>query len=734
MRSRSIARGALLVALAGAASGQNFPFQLLLTQNGRSFPLSNGGPINFFANIGQSEIVQVTATYSGTGRAAVAEQPSLTGSPAFTATLTQTPPLTVGPGGNIGASIKFAPTAATQTNAQFRLNITETIPPAPDSFIPTVVLHSILLSLSGTAPSFIFSYALQTDGNSIPVDPNGTIAFPPSPVGAVAIATLAVTNRGSGSGLVTGISLVSGSAYRLSGLPLLPATIQPNQSVTAQIQYRPTAGASDAGQIRVTIDGESPVTLNLSGSGSSAALVYQSLQTSPPTAIAPGETLTVGGTNVGQNSSVVVRVVNNGNADGTVSAIAVSGAGYTLTNVPTFPKLLAPGTSFTFNVVFTPATPGTLTGTLTINTDTINLSGVGLGSQLTFSYVAAGTVVTLPATNPSVIFSPLQITQSADVSFTLKNTGTVGTTLSNIGVVQLPTPFTVLDLPGLPANLAPDASLTFRIRFTPFTLGFTNGTLQVDATTIALVGSGTRPPALPAYTINGPTGNVPAGSQQSIGLTLASPYPVTIAGSLTANIAGTLPIDPAVQFATGGRTIQFTIPANTTQALFVGQGSRIGLQTGTVASTLTLTPSFTTDQGGVTLNPDPLPVLQLTVAPAAPVISAVALSNPSATSLLIRVTGFSTTRTLTNFNIRFTPAQSVQMPNSQFTFDLGTVAAAWYRSTSSQTFGSQFSITVQFNFQGLPAAAPSLGASISSVAVTLANEQGTSSPIESKIP
>ena len=70
---------------------------------------------------------------------------------------------------------------------------------------------------------------------------------------------------------------------------------------------------------------------------------------------------------------------------------------------------------------------------------------------------------------------------------------------------------------------------------------------------------------------------------------------------LTLTTSGNFGTDPAVQFSTGSaagnRTVDFVIPAGSTSANFAGQGSQILLQTGTVAETVTLTPSFATTAG-----------------------------------------------------------------------------------------------------------------------------------------
>lgn len=165
--------------------------------------------------------------------------------------------------------------------------------------------------------------------------------------------------------------------------------------------------------------------------------------------------------------------------------------------------------------------------------------------------------MTLSSTNNSVIFSPVTITQSAQLSSDVKNIGTLAATLSNIGVGQKRKPL-LANGTAFPAR-KPGADFQVVVTFTQVALGFSNGTLVLDNASIGLVGSGTQPPPLPSYTISSPSATTAAASQPTVSLTLANPYPVAIAGTLTLNIAGSLPAEPSVQFATGGRTIAFTI-------------------------------------------------------------------------------------------------------------------------------------------------------------------------------
>jgi hypothetical protein len=718
----------LLTALATFASAQTFQFQLLATQGNNATLIQNNAQLTLTSAIGQSQSIQIKASYSGTGQVLIPTQPLIIGSTAFTATIPAAP-VTLAPGGSVLINIQFLPATAAQSTAQMSLLFVETVPATVAGGSPTTNTSAINLSLTGTAPSFILSYALQSDQNNVALQPGGTIVFPATPVGTTAQAAFDITNVGSGAGAVTGIS-ITGSAFSLTGLPLFPQVVASGLTLPATILYKPTAVASDTGQLQVTFATGSPVTINLQGSGSSASLTYQVLQGSTATTIAPGGTVPLPNTNVGQTSSVVIRILNTGNASGTVSSINVSGQGYSLTNQPVLPQTLAPNGSLTFTLNFTPTQPGTAQGSLFINSDTLILAGVGLGPQLTFSYVSGGTTIPVSSTGPSVVFSPVMVSQSSTVSFTVKNTGTVTATIANIGIGQAGSPFSLTGLPPLPVTISPNASSSFTITFTPTAVGFVNGTLMLDTTSVALIGSGTAPPALPFYAIGGASGTVAPGTQANITLTLASSYPLALSGVLTAAVSGNLPADPSVLFANGALTVPFVIPANSTSAIFGNQGTQIGLQTGTVADTITLTPSFGTQSGDVDLTPDSPTTLQLTVAPAAPTLIAIQLSGATANSLTISVTGFTTTRTLTSWNVQFTTAPGYKMPVTQYTVNVQPISTVWFDSTASHAFGGQFVLSIPFTFQGTVPTGQTVLSSIASVAVTVANGIGTSAPIQ----
>lgn len=716
----------LVLAAIAAAAGQQIPFQLRVTQGKNTVAIQNGGQFTFNGSIGQTQTARMTATYSGAGQVTISQPPVVLGSTAFEVEVAGSLPVTLSTDGSLSVNVRFTPTTVAQSNAQLSLPFTETV----SGNSPTQNL--ITLSFVGTASSFAISYALQADQNVVPLQAGGTIALPTTLVDTTAQAALNLTNTGSGTGIVTGIS-ITGSAFRLSGLPLFPVAVPTLQNLQVLLRFQPTRVGSETGEIQITFDVDPPVIFHLEGSGSSPAFVYQILGTDFPPTLVTGGTVPVPDTNVGQTSSIVLRVLNSGSATGTITSISLAGQAFQLSNLPVLPRTLAPDASITFTVTFAPAQPGALSGSVLINSDVLNLKGTGLAPRLEFSYLAGGSPVTLSSDNNSVVFSPVMISQSSQLKFTVRNTGTLAAVISNIGVGQTTGLFMVSGLPPLPVSLDPGSDLQLTIRFTPTVLGFSNGTLQIDTANIGLVGSGTQPPPLPDYVIAGPIGNAAPRSQPGIGLTLADAYPVAIAGTLTLAVSGNLPADPAIQFATGGRTVAFVIPANSTRAVFGSQGTEVGLQTGTVASTVTLTPSFATQAGNVDLTPSSPSVLQFAVAPAAPTLTALQLTNQTGSGVSIVVTGFSTNRTLTAWNIQFATVPGVKMAVSQFAIDVRQIATVWFQSNASETFGGQFAITVPFVFDGTASAGQSLAGSIASVTVSMNNELGSSNSIQVKL-
>lgn len=204
-----------------------------------------------------------------------------------------------------------------------------------------------------------------------------------------------------------------------------------------------------------------------------------------------------------------------------------------------------------------------------------------------------------------------------------------------------------------------------------------------------------------------------AATQPAATVSLSGAYPLTITGSmvLTFTPAGGGAQAFDAKFANGGTTTTFTItPATPTAS--------VPVMIGTVAGIIKITTSAT-DSAGNSLSPV---TTTMTVNPTVPVITKVTFGAVTNGTFTISVTGRSTPRDMTSALFHFALPTTTQPSTLDVTVPLSTAFAAWYGSSSSTTFGSTFTATVQFSFTGPP------GSTIpfTAVTVTMTNSVGNS--------
>ncbi len=730
---------------AGVASAQTIDFQLLaIPVSGNPATVPNGQTIALAApNVGAQTQVTIVATYTGSTSATIPMPPQVLGSTEIKVTepSTESFPLVLMPSQKLTFTVTYTAANANQVSAQVTVPFTEQATPPASGTISS----AIDLIFIGEAPLFTLSYFITpTNGsnpNILPIAPGGTITFPPTQLNTTATGGLEISNVGSGPGQVTGVALLSGAPhFQLAGVPLItptvPATLTPGTNTATLaigILYTPSAVETDTGQIQITYQDGTTALINLVGNGATSSYSYSYLSGTTSTPVLPGGTITfqtVPVTTTGTTpatSKVIVTVTNKGNGNGTINSINTTGP-FTVSGLLATPPVLKPGDSESFTVTYTPTAVGPQTGALQVGNDMFTLSGTGGGTLLAFSYSSNGSTIQITGNN-GVVFPSIAVGKTENVTFTVMNSGTVATTITLVTASPTP-PFSVPVLP--PANLAAGQSTSFPITFAPNTVGPVTGALSVNGVAVSLFGGGSAPPALPSYTLTGPSGTVSPASQENVSLTLASSYPVDIHGVLTLTTSGNFGTDPAVQFSSGSRTVNFVIPAGSASANFAGQGSEIPLQTGTVAETVTLTPSFAT-ASGVDLTPSSPSTLQFTVASLAPVLESVRVTGQTASSFTLLIIGYSTTRSLGSLNVTFNPASGYNLATSTSTFDLSGVGAFWFQSVASQTFGGQFEVTISFTLTGPVSKNSTLLQAIASVSATISNSVGTSNSLQAPV-
>ncbi|MFO0366667.1 MAG: beta strand repeat-containing protein [Acidobacteriota bacterium] len=209
--------------------------------------------------------------------------------------------------------------------------------------------------------------------------------------------------------------------------------------------------------------------------------------------------------------------------------------------------------------------------------------------------------------------------------------------------------------------------------------------------------------------------------QFTVTLQLAAPYPLPISGTLTLLFTpdASNPVDdPAVQLASGGRQLDFTIPPGQTAAQFPLNPLRF--QVGTIAGRVQLQATVT-PLGG---QPSPGPAATVPIPRAAPVInSASLLSTPS--GLALTVEGVSNTREVSTVTLQFNPAAGSQLETTTLTVPVTAAFNAWFGSAASQPFGGGFRLTLPLTVTGQAGA-------IESIVVRLTNSAGESQPVTAR--
>jgi hypothetical protein len=306
-------------------------------------------------------------------------------------------------------------------------------------------------------------------------------------VGASPSQTETLTNSG-GQSLTVSQAAITGTGFTYTGLSF-PLTLAPNQSTTFGIQFAPTAAGTSNGDLSLTVSGSSAtVDIALSGTGTSAA--------TPATLAAIPVSLSFADVTTGKTQTQTETVQNTGGSSATISAIAATGAGFSVSGAGT-PITLSPGQTTSFTVTFAPQSSGNFTGSVAITANasnsnlTVGLSGSAVGSS-------SGQLSVSPST---IAVGNVTVGNSGS------QTGTLTATGSSVVVSSVDVGSSEFSISGLsfPVTLAAGQSATFTVTFAPQSSG-------AASTTVSFVNNGTNSPAsatltgtgvaAPAYSVN----------------------------------------------------------------------------------------------------------------------------------------------------------------------------------------------------------------------------------------
>jgi len=361
-------------------------------------------------------------------------------------------PITLPAGQSMALQVTFAPAAAGASNGSVTIT--------SDSQTPTSTV-----SLSGTGMNASYTMSLTP----------GSVSFGNLNVGSTASQTVQLANTGNSSVTVSQVT-AGGNGVSVSGLAA-PVTIAPSQGVPVTVKFAPTSSGAVAGNITITNSEGINAVAAVTGTGVQAGISVT------PSSASFGSVVT------GNTNSQTIQLKNSGTASLTVSQVAATGSGFSVSGVTT-PFTLGPGATSTFNVQYAPTAAGAVNGSVTIvsnapnSPSTVSLSGTGTAATYTLSV------------NPgSLSFGSVNNGSTASQSFSVTNTGNSNVSIS--GVSATGSGFSVTG-GGSAVTLSPNQSTSVSVQFAPTVAGSANGSVTVASNStspagVALSGTGIAP-------------------------------------------------------------------------------------------------------------------------------------------------------------------------------------------------------------------------------------------------
>lgn len=177
---------------------------------------------------------------------------------------------------------------------------------------------------------------------------------------------------------------------------------------------------------------------------------------------------------VGQNASSLISVTNSGPTSMQITQVSVAGQTFSVSGVGDLPATIGAGSTYQFNVIFSPQAVGAAAGQLKIasnaasNAMVIGLNGVGTSgpplstnsNSIAFGSVPLNTVATQPITLSS---------GSTAVSITAATVAGTGFSLPQSA---------------FPISLSAGQATTLNVQFAPMTAGPVTGTLTIMSTSV----------------------------------------------------------------------------------------------------------------------------------------------------------------------------------------------------------------------------------------------------------
>ncbi len=418
-----------------------------------------------------------------------------------------------------------------------------------------------------------------TGAGLLPVNPSpATVTFGTVAVGSTSSAQTVTITNGLAKSVSIKFSASSDFTAAAGGTTPCGSSLPGKSACTVSVKFAPTVAGTVNGALSIKQSiNATPAVVPLSGTGSGGS--------TPPLSFSPGN-VAFGNIAAGTSSQKTVSVTNTSASTVTISALAASGD-YTVAGVSPSPcgGALAPNGHCSIAITFQPTATTEVDGAVSITnnssvrTQILNLSGKGIQAvslspnSLTFAAQQQGT---------SSAPQSVTVTNHLRTPLTLNSTSLTGgySMTTNCG-----------------NTLAASATCTIAVTFTPIAKsGAVNGTLTINSSApsspvlLQLHGQSTGSLTRFAYvanrgdnTISMYTVNLHTGQLRSNGYVLAAQQPNTIT------------VAPSNKFAyvVNSQDNTVSVFAIDSATGFLTQNSALTVATGSIPTSLSLTPSGT---------------------------------------------------------------------------------------------------------------------------------------------
>ncbi len=460
------------------------------------------------------------------------------------------------------------------------------------------------------------------------------------------------------------------SDFRVTGVTL-PVSLAPGHRIALQVVYSPQSGGDSQGTVVLVSNVmRSSATFTLRGTGIAAGRLK----------LTPAR-IGFGNTTVGHTQTQSATLSNAGINPVTISQVAISGAGFTLTGL-SVPLTLNAGQSVPLGVNFKPGSGGPKNAMISlIGTATVS-AGKKRPGIVTVASTTAPTTLNVPVSGTAMAAGQLAISPSSlalgrvtlggsqTLAATVANSGASTVTVSNATVTGRGFRMSGLNFP---LTLHPGQKKNFSVTFTPQAAGTASGTVVVasdapnSVVNVPVSAEAIAPGALSSNPSSLSFGSVQVGQSQTLLETITN----SGGSSVTVSRARV-----SSDFVISGLNLPVILAAGQSTAFSVTYSPRSG---GPASDSLSITSDASNSSLSVPLTATGLTAGSLTASPSSLAFGTVqvgspktisgTLTNSGGTSVTVSsansssgftVTGLNLPATLgagqsTTFNVTFTP-------------------------------------------------------------------------------